>query len=123
MRAFLAPPTQGVVLETYGAGNAPQRSDLIGALKDACDRGVVIVSISQCAKGSVSDAYETGRSLLSAGVVSGGDMTPEVSPHSIPCPLLPGQTSGTDDVGHSAHSRSSATSCRSQNFPSPRSAR
>ena len=79
MRAFLAPPTQGVVLETYGAGNAPQRPDLIGALKDACDRGVVIVSISQCAKGSVSDAYETGRSLLSAGVVSGGDMTPEVS--------------------------------------------
>ncbi|EPT04101.1 hypothetical protein FOMPIDRAFT_136339 [Fomitopsis schrenkii] len=77
VRAFLAPPTQGVVLETYGAGNAPQRSDLIGALKDACDRGVVIVSISQCAKGSVSDAYETGRSLLSAGVVSGGDMTPE----------------------------------------------
>ena len=84
MRAFLAPPTQGVVLETYGAGNAPQRPDLIGALKDACDRGVVIVSISQCAKGSVSDAYETGRSLLSAGVVSGGDMTPEVSP----CPLF-----------------------------------
>ncbi|KAH9832990.1 asparaginase-domain-containing protein [Rhodofomes roseus] len=77
VRAFLAPPTQGVVLETYGAGNAPQRSDLIGALKEACDRGVVIVSISQCAKGSVSDAYETGRSLLSAGVVSGGDMTPE----------------------------------------------
>ena len=79
VRAFLAQPTQGVVLETYGAGNAPQRPDLIGALKDACDRGVVIVSISQCAKGSVSDAYETGRSLLSAGVVSGGDMTPEVS--------------------------------------------
>ncbi|KZT71420.1 asparaginase-domain-containing protein [Daedalea quercina L-15889] len=77
VRAFLAPPTQGVVLETYGAGNAPQRSDLIGALKEACDRGVVIVSISQCAKGTVSDAYETGRSLLSAGVVSGGDMTPE----------------------------------------------
>ncbi|KAH9930599.1 asparaginase-domain-containing protein [Fomitopsis serialis] len=77
VRAFLAPETQGVVLETYGAGNAPQRSDLVGALKEACDRGVVIVSISQCAKGSVSDAYETGRSLLSAGVVSGGDMTPE----------------------------------------------
>ncbi|KAI0950084.1 hypothetical protein AcW1_006090 [Taiwanofungus camphoratus] len=79
IKAFLALPTRGVVLETFGAGNAPQRSDLVGALKEACDRGVVIVSISQCAKGSVSDAYETGRSLLMAGIVSGGDMTPEVS--------------------------------------------
>lgn len=77
IRAFLTPPTQGVVLEAFGAGNAPQRPDLIGALKEACDRGVVIVSISQCAKGSVSDAYAAGRELLIAGVVSGGDMTPE----------------------------------------------
>lgn len=49
------------------------------ALKDACDRGVVIVAISQCSKGSVSAEYETGISLLNVGVVSGGDMTPEVS--------------------------------------------
>ncbi|GBE81772.1 PREDICTED: 60 kDa lysophospholipase-like [Sparassis crispa] len=77
VRAFLAPPTQGVVLETFGSGNAPQRSDLIDALKEACDRRVVIVSISQCAKGSVSDAYESGRSLLMSGVLPGGDMTPE----------------------------------------------
>ncbi|EMD38081.1 hypothetical protein CERSUDRAFT_113222 [Gelatoporia subvermispora B] len=77
VRAFLMPPTRGVVLETFGAGNAPQRLDLMEALKEACDRGVVIVAISQCAKGSVSDAYETGRTLLMAGVVSGGDMTPE----------------------------------------------
>ena len=67
-----------MVLETFGAGNAPQRADLVGALKEACDRGVVIVAISQCAKGSVSAAYETGRNLLTIGVVSGGDMTPEV---------------------------------------------
>jgi lysophospholipase len=73
------PPIRGVVLETYGAGNAPQRSDLMCSLKEACDRGVVIVAISQCAKGSVSDTYETGRTLLQAGVVPGADMTPEVS--------------------------------------------
>ena len=66
-------------METFGAGNAPQRADLIAELKNACDRGVVIVAISQCAKGSVSAAYEAGRSLLMTGVVSGGDMTPEVS--------------------------------------------
>ncbi|KII89151.1 hypothetical protein PLICRDRAFT_160296 [Plicaturopsis crispa FD-325 SS-3] len=77
VRAFLHPPTRGVVLETFGSGNAPQRSDLMNALKEACDQGIVIVAISQCAKGSVSDAYDTGRTLLDAGVVPGGDMTPE----------------------------------------------
>jgi len=77
IRAFLMPPIRGVVLQTYGAGNAPQRADLMSSLKEACDRGVVIVAISQCAKGSVSDAYETGRILLQNGVVYGADMTPE----------------------------------------------
>lgn len=79
VRAFLAPPLQGVVLETFGAGNAPQRPDLLDALREACARGVVIVAISQCAKGSVSAAYDTGRTLAECGVVPGGDMTPEVS--------------------------------------------
>ena len=52
---------QGVVLETYGAGNAPSnREDLIALLKEATDRGVIIVNISQCSKGMVSAAYETG---------------------------------------------------------------
>ena len=65
-----------------GSGNAPQRSELIDALREACDRGVVIVAISQCTRGTVSDAYEAGRKLLQAGVIPGGDMTPEVSdPH------------------------------------------
>ncbi|KAG8733705.1 hypothetical protein FRC11_003860 [Ceratobasidium sp. 423] len=77
VRAFLAPPLQGVVLETFGAGNAPQRPDLLDALREACARGVVIVAISQCAKGSVSPAYDTGRTLTECGVVPGGDMTPE----------------------------------------------
>ena len=62
-----------------GAGNAPQRPELTDTLREACDRGVVIVAISQCTRGAVSDAYETGRKLLQAGVIPGGDMTPEVS--------------------------------------------
>jgi 60kDa lysophospholipase len=78
VHAFLAPPVRGVVLETFGSGNAPQRHDLMNALREACERGVVVVAITQCAKGSVSNAYETGRTLLQAGVVPGGDMTPEV---------------------------------------------
>lgn len=76
-RAFLAPPTRGIVLEAFGAGNASQRPDILAAFKDACDRGIVIIAISQCVKGSVSGDYETGRTLIQAGVVPGGDMTPE----------------------------------------------
>lgn len=77
VRTFLAAPIQGVVLETYGAGNAPARPDLLEALKEACDRGVVIVNCTQCRKGLVTDAYATGRQLAKIGVVAGADMTPE----------------------------------------------
>ncbi|KAG8743908.1 hypothetical protein FRC10_011198 [Ceratobasidium sp. 414] len=77
IRAFLAPPLQGVVLETFGSGNAPQNPELLEALREACARGVIIVAISQCANGSVSDTYDTARTLVKCGVVPGGDMTPE----------------------------------------------
>ncbi|KAF8627733.1 hypothetical protein AX15_004274 [Amanita polypyramis BW_CC] len=77
VKAFFMPPIRGVVLETFGAGNAPQGTDLMEVIKEACNRGVIVVAISQCIKGSVSDAYETGRGLLQAGVVPGSDMTPE----------------------------------------------
>ncbi|KAF9551149.1 hypothetical protein EC957_010035 [Mortierella hygrophila] len=78
IRTLLAPPIQGVVLETYGAGNAPStRADLIAALKEACDRGVVIVNCTQCKRGLVTDAYQTGKVLYNAGVIPGNDMTPE----------------------------------------------
>ncbi|CEP19649.1 hypothetical protein [Parasitella parasitica] len=77
IRAFLAPPLQGVVLETFGAGNAPARPALLSALKEASDRGVVIVNCTQCRKGLVTDAYATGKQLSAIGVVPGADMTPE----------------------------------------------
>ncbi|CAO3657569.1 unnamed protein product [Mucor hiemalis] len=77
IRAFLAPPLQGVVLETFGAGNAPARPALLAALKEASDRGVVIVNCTQCRKGLVTDAYATGKQLSAIGVVPGADMTPE----------------------------------------------
>lgn len=49
VKSFLAPPMLGVVLQTYGSGNAPSnRQDLLDAFKEASKRGVVIVNISQC---------------------------------------------------------------------------
>jgi lysophospholipase len=80
VRAFLSEPIQGVVLESYGAGNAPTlRTDIMDLLKEACDRGVIIVNCTQCIRGIVSDAYETGKQLASIGVVPGSDMTPEAA--------------------------------------------
>ena len=53
---------QGVVLQSYGAGNGPDaREDLLEILKSASSRGVLIVNITQCYKGSVSTAYAAGQ--------------------------------------------------------------
>lgn len=82
--AFLQPPMRGVVLETYGAGNAPSnRQDLLDTFKEATDRGVIIVNISQCRRGFVNDKYATGKVLAKHGVCGGSDMTTEVSPSII----------------------------------------
>ena len=77
---FLRPPLEGLVLETFGTGNAPDRDDdLLGPLRDASARGVVIVNVTQCLRGRVSPSYAAGRALLDAGVVPGADMTPEAA--------------------------------------------
>jgi len=78
VRAFLSGPIKGVILETFGTGNAPDnRPKIIEAIAEAIRNGVIIVNITQCIKGSVSDIYSTGQALISAGVVSGRDMTAE----------------------------------------------
>uniref|UniRef100_A0A667XC55 asparaginase n=1 Tax=Myripristis murdjan TaxID=586833 RepID=A0A667XC55_9TELE len=80
VRAFLQPPMEGVVLETYGSGNAPDnRADLLEELKKATDRGVIIVNCTQCLRGSVSTSYATGKVLIDAGLIAGCDMTPEAA--------------------------------------------
>ena len=77
VRNVLAAPMQGIVLETYGVGNAPQEPDMLAALHEATARGVVIVNCTQCLRGTVDmEKYATGDALREAGVVSGFDMTP-----------------------------------------------
>ena len=72
------PNLKAVVLKTYGSGNAPQKPWLINQLREASERGIVIVNITQCQSGVVEmGRYETGLQLLQAGVISGYDSTPE----------------------------------------------
>lgn len=62
VRAFLQPPMEGIVLETYGSGNAPDnRADLLQEFSKATERGVIMVNCSQCLRGSVTTSYATGR--------------------------------------------------------------
>lgn len=80
IRAFLQPPMQGVVLQTFGAGNVPSnRKDLIEELKKATERGIIIVNCTQCTSGSVSELYESGQVLYDCDIISGFDMTPEAA--------------------------------------------
>ena len=72
------PGLKAVVLKTFGSGNAPQKEWFIRQLKEASERGIVIVNITQCASGAVEmERYGTGIQLLQAGVISGYDSTPE----------------------------------------------
>lgn len=72
------PGLKAVVLKTFGAGNAPQKTWFLNELKEAAQRGILFVNITQCQAGTVEmGLYETGLRLLEAGVVSGYDSTPE----------------------------------------------
>lgn len=72
------PGLKAVVMRTFGSGNAPQKEWLIKKLKEATERGLVIVNISQCMSGAVEmGRYETGLQLAEAGVISGHDSTVE----------------------------------------------
>ena len=71
---------RGIVLRTFGSGNAPRSQWLTHLLKETAERGVVIVNISQCVAGSVvMDRYDTGYQLKHTGVISGLDSTVEAA--------------------------------------------
>lgn len=75
---LLGEETRAVIMETYGAGNAPSKEWFLSIVKEASDRGKIILNITQCVAGSVNmDIYATGKSLKAAGVVNGYDSTTE----------------------------------------------
>jgi L-asparaginase len=69
---------KGLILETYGAGNAPTDTWFVDSLKKAIDKGITIYNVTQCKGGSVEmGKYETSVALEKIGVVGGYDITTE----------------------------------------------
>ena len=81
LEAMLAAPgVRAVVLETYGAGNAPTSDSFLRTLEAAIARGLIVVNVTQCGGGRVTmELYETGLRLQKIGVLCGYDMTTEAA--------------------------------------------
>lgn len=74
------PNLKGIVMRSFGSGNAPQLPWLTDLLKKATDNGVTIVNVTQCAAGTVEmGRYDTGYHLKESGVISGRDITVEAA--------------------------------------------
>lgn len=71
---------KGIIVETFGAGNAPSNDDLRALIKNYIEAGGIILNITQCSSGSVQQGkYETSSFFNKVGVVSGKDMTTEAA--------------------------------------------
>lgn len=72
------PETRAVIMETYGAGNAPSKEWFLDLVKEATGMGKILLNVTQCLAGSVNmDLYATGKKLENAGVQCGYDSTTE----------------------------------------------
>ncbi|GGW59063.1 L-asparaginase [Winogradskyella epiphytica] len=77
---FTSKLIKGLILETYGSGNASTEPWFLKLIEDAIKRGLHIVNVTQCAGGSVNmGKYETSSELKNMGVISGKDITTEAA--------------------------------------------
>ena len=75
---LLGKDTRAVILETYGAGNAPSKEWFLSTVREASESGKIILNVTQCLAGKVNmDIYATGKNLKAAGVINGYDSTTE----------------------------------------------
>ncbi|MBI9055612.1 MAG: asparaginase [Bacteroidales bacterium] len=80
--------TKAIILETYGAGNAPTEKWFLNELENSIAQGKIILNVTQCSAGTVDmSKYETGNALLKIGVLSGYDITTEAAVVKMMCLL------------------------------------
>ena len=71
---------KGIVIESFGAGNAPTTNKLSALLITANKGGKILINITQCLQGSAVDGqYETSEPFGKSGVISGKDLTTEAA--------------------------------------------
>lgn len=75
------PDLRAIIMETYGTGNAPSDPNFLNLLKEAINRGIIIVSVTQCKGGGTVEIGKYGASVAlgEIGVVSGNDITTEAA--------------------------------------------
>lgn len=74
------PGSRAVIMETYGSGNAISKPWFTDIVSEACDKGKIILNVTQCQAGEVDmNIYATGKTLKAAGVISGRDITTEAA--------------------------------------------
>ena len=79
-QVIATPGLKGLIIETFGSGNAPTEGWFIDALKEGIDRGLVILDVTQCKSGAVKlRQYEASCDLARIGVLSGHDITIEAA--------------------------------------------
>ena len=77
---FNIPKLRGVVMETYGSGNANTQDWFLEELIKANKKGIVIFNVTQCLAGSVVQGkYDTSSKFNELGIVSGNDITTEAA--------------------------------------------
>ncbi len=80
LKNILQQPVKALILRTFGVGNAPESPELLEVLREADQKGIVLVNLTQCIQGRVNmSGYATGNALAKSGVISGADLTIEAA--------------------------------------------
>jgi L-asparaginase len=78
--ALARPSMKVCIIESFGAGNVPRNEDFLNVFREAIERGVSIINISQCKRGRVDERlYKTGQAFAEVGAIFGYDMTFEAA--------------------------------------------
>lgn len=71
---------KAVILRTYGNGNAPSDVTFLEIIRKLANSGKVVVNVCQTLDGEVEQGlYDVSSGLISAGVISGSDLTDEAA--------------------------------------------
>ena len=91
------PGLKALIIETFGAGNAPLNPQMFNILKNAISKGIIILNVTQCNSGSVDQGrYETSSAFNQIGVIGGKDITTEAAVAKLM--YLIGQDLANDDI-------------------------